>query len=132
MSRLKINKDFGISQSDIFQTLEDAVRALEDAEDPKTQRLHKRLDMQLALLRTAVIGHVDIGGGYAITYKIPSHLKSIDENETLYYVCPDYEDLERCAKLEQEGKCKILTINGIEWEKDDFEYYFDDVKGEQA
>ena len=125
MNRL-FNKDFGISQSDIFQTLEDAVIALADAEDAKTRMLHARLDMQLALLRTAVIGHIDIGGGYALTYKIPSHLKDIDDNDVQYYVCPDYEDLLRCVKLEQEGKCKILTINGIEWDKDDYSYYFSD------
>lgn len=125
-----INKDFGISQSDIFQTFLEAVQALEDAPDEKTRMLHDRLDMQLAILRTAVAGRVCFGEQYAITYKIPSHLKSIDENDALYYVCPDYEDLVRCARLEQEGKCKILTINGVEWDKDDFEYYFADEKGE--
>ena len=126
----RINKDFGISQGDIFQTLEEAVIALEGAKDDKTRMLHDRLDMQLAILRTAVAGKVCFGEQYAITYKIPSHLKSIDDNDVLYYVCPDYEDLVRCAMLEQDGKCKILTINGVEWDKDEFEYYFVDEKGE--
>ena len=125
-----INKDFGISQGDIFQTFVEAVTALEGAKDDKTRMLHDRLDMQLAILRTAVAGKVLFGEQYAITYKIPSHLKSIDDNDVLYYVCPDYEDLVRCARLEQEGKCKILTINGVEWDKDDFEYYFANEKGE--
>lgn len=122
----RVYRDFRISQGDIFQTIMDVIKALEDSQDDKIKRLHDRLDMQFALLRTAIVGHLDIGGGYAITYKIPSHLKSIDENDVQYYVCPDYEDLERCAGLEQKGECKILTINGVEWDKDDYEYYFDD------
>lgn len=130
MSKLRVNKDFGIYGVDIFQTLQDAVIALEDAEDIKTRMLHDRLDMQLAILRTAVIGNVEFGKQYALTYKIPSHLKSIDDNDVLYYVCPDYEDLVRCARLEQYGDCKILTINGVEWDKDDYDYYFADEKGE--
>lgn len=130
MSKLRVNKDFGVYGADIFETLQDAVIALEDAEDIKTRMLHDRLDMQLAILRTAVIGNVEFGKQYALTYKIPSHLKSIDDNDVLYYVCPDYEDLVRCARLEQDGKCKILTINGVEWDKDDYHYYFADEKGE--
>lgn len=125
MTKLKINQDFGIYGADIFETLAEAVQALENAPDDKTRMLHDRLDMQLAILHTAVVGKVEFGIQYAITYKIPSHLKSIDEHETLYYVCPDFEDLERVAKLEQEGKCKLLTINGVEWDKDDYEYYFE-------
>lgn len=133
MSKIKINKDFGVYGTDIFETLEEAVRALENATDDKTRMLHDRLDMQLAILRTAVEGEVEFGKQYAITYKIPSHLKSIDEHDTLYYVCPDYEDLVRVVLLEQADRCKILTINGVEWDKDDFDYYFSDVmKGATA
>ena len=120
MSRPRVNGDFGISVSSIITTLCEAQGAILEKEGKKAENLAIRLGMVTAILKEALPAHYP-GDYYAIDYELTSALGNKSRHG---YIATDYNDLQRCAILEQKGDCKILSINGVEWDADDFEYYF--------
>ena len=121
----RIDADFAVTRYDIYEIIREAGRALDPSEkDVDVMGALKRLEVAYQILQSGLLSEYK-GDSYFIKYRLP-HRPDYDNP----YVCTDYEDLVRCVKLEQEGKCTITSINGIEWDKDDFEYYFADEKGE--
>ena len=115
----KVFVDFGITRYDLLEIIREAGRALDPSENEIDIRgARKRLEVAYMILQGGVLDKY-MGNSFFITYRLPHAAEY--ENP---YVCTDYDDLQRVVDLEQEGKCKITSINGVEWDKDEYEYYF--------
>ena len=125
----KIYRDFAVTRFDLLETIREAGRALDPSEDElddfDIRSLMKRLEVAYGILSYTALDNYT-GDAFHITYRLPHH-PDYDNP----YVCNDYDDLLRCMKLEQEGKVTITSINGIEWDKEDYDYYFSE-KGATA
>lgn len=112
----RIKKDLSLTNSDIRGFLLDAILGINNNELPAKKGITAAYMIVDKLLNKYA------GDMYFITYRLNSR------DGLNPYLCTDRDDLLRCLKIEQEGKCEIETINGINWDKDDYSYYVSEAR----
>lgn len=112
----RIKKDLSLTRSEIRGHLLDAILGINNNELPP----RKGITAAYMIVDKLLCNYSE--DMYFITYRLDGH------DYLNPYLCTDRDDLLRCLKLEQDGRCEIDTINGKTWDKDDYSYYVTEAR----